>query len=565
MITPEESPLILASKKVLPTLAPDYYLDNFQLLMDSVRRLYGDLLTSEELEFSHGFFAMSGDARRLYVRLLSRRGPAFRELELAYAEITDIPAAVTELEIAGFVSGVDCVDLSELSRLYRKAEIASIFADTVALRPGESKRAMLAVIGEMGLSEDQLFNVCQSWRPERVVVPAHQDTMVVIKLLFFGNQHQSLTDFVLSDLGVNRFYPYLLDHEQRLFESRAMIDEYLSLVLLRLRYSEWLEVGSNEDELLELAVELVTSRDGSRFSGRWYRFNNRVARQLERCSRLEAALNIYAFTPQHPARERAARICYGQEKYEGAAAICDLIEKKPFSEEELEFSQRFRPRIQRKLKLVPIAPAADVFQEVRLVLSKNGRGVEARIAEYYADRGDATFFVENGLMNGLFGLAFWREIFAGLPGVFVNAYQFVPLDMYSPNFFRRREELLERRMAELRSNAVVSLLADYDEFEGYANGWVNWQLLTRSLVETALARIPVEHLEAIWRRILFDPRANRSGFPDLIQFPSAGGYRMVEVKGPGDSLQNNQKRWLRFFQRHQIPSLVAFVRWQDEI
>ena len=39
---------------------------------------------------------------------------------------------------------------------------------------------------------------------------------------------------------------------------------------------------------------------------------------------------------------------------------------------------------------------------------------------------------------------------------------------------------------------------------------------------------------------------------------------MIEVKGPGDQLQLNQKRWLRFFQSENIPCLVAWVDWQDE-
>ena len=74
----------------------------------------------------------------------------------------------------------------------------------------------------------------------------------------------------------------------------------------------------------------------------------------------------------------------------------------------------------------------------------------------------------------------------------------------------------------------------------------------------------MQHLLAMWRRILFDPRANRSGFPDLITFDSAKGYCMIEVKGPGDQLQPNQKRWLRFFQQQEIPFQVARVSWLDD-
>ena len=38
-------------------------------------------------------------------------------------------------------------------------------------------------------------------------------------------------------------------------------------------------------------------------------------------------------------------------------------------------------------------------------------------------------------------------------------------------------------------------------------------------------------------------------------------YRMIEVKGPGDRLQDNQKRWLQFCARHDMPVSVCYVTW----
>ena len=46
--------------------------------------------------------------------------------------------------------------------------------------------------------------------------------------------------------------------------------------------------------------------------------------------------------------------------------------------------------------------------------------------------------MENKLMNALFGLAFWEQIFAPVPGAFHNPYQSVPTDMYDPAFSARR-------------------------------------------------------------------------------------------------------------------------------
>ena len=77
--------------------------------------------------------------------------------------------------------------------------------------------------------------------------------------------------------------------------------------------------------------------------------------------------------------------------------------------------------------------------------------------------------------------------------------------------------------------------------------------------------IPATHLVATWERMLFDPGENRRGFPDLIALgETPGSYRLIEVKAPGDALQESQKRWLRFFVAHGIPASVARVAWRDD-
>ena len=66
----------------------------------------------------------------------------------------------------------------------------------------------------------------------------------------------------------------------------------------------------------------------------------------------------------------------------------------------------------------------------------------------------------------------------------------------------------------------------------------------------------------MFQRILADVPGNRGGLPDLIQFcPAERRYRMIEVKGPGDRLQDNQKRWIDFAGRHDLPITVCYVQW----
>ncbi|MCH3846968.1 VRR-NUC domain-containing protein, partial [Campylobacter jejuni] len=64
--------------------------------------------------------------------------------------------------------------------------------------------------------------------------------------------------------------------------------------------------------------------------------------------------------------------------------------------------------------------------------------------------------------------------------------------------------------------------------------------------------------------LLRDVQANRSGLPDLIRFqPDAPGYELIEIKGPGDKLQDNQIRWLAYCAEHGMPVRVCHVSWRE--
>ncbi|NER66633.1 VRR-NUC domain-containing protein, partial [Pseudomonas sp. MAFF212427] len=44
-------------------------------------------------------------------------------------------------------------------------------------------------------------------------------------------------------------------------------------------------------------------------------------------------------------------------------------------------------------------------------------------------------------------------------------------------------------------------------------------------------------------------------------WPEQRRYRMIEVKGPGDRLQDNQLRWIEFCTAHGLPIQVCHVQW----
>jgi hypothetical protein len=546
-------------------LAPHYYRDNFLALCDTVEAQYGDLLAPGEQSLLQRFRALPFDAQCLYVRLVSRVGPWFRESKLAYPELGATGPVIDSLVGAGMVELAGELSVQELGGLYTRVELLQAFGALLAAPAPRGKPALLEAIEALALDEGQQRRQLGGVDSARILAPCGVAEVQLLQLLFFGNRHQSLTDFVLSDLGVARYYPYSLDREHRLFPERAAVEEYLACLALGESWYELHETGDS-DGLLALAGEIVTLEVQFPSSeGRWHRLCNGLARDLERLGELPLASELYACSHRHPARERRLRVMERRQDWRGAAQLGEEILAQPWCEEERDAARRILPRVQRKLGGKPAARRRDDFARLALDLPREQAPVEVLAARALEAGWTAVHYVENSLMNTLFGLAFWEQIFTPVPGAFHNPFQSVPADMYSPEFRARRQQSVAARLAELRAGDIGPMLRDaYHRYVSFQCRWVDWRRLDEALLADVTRVMPGNHLLAIWERMLFDPRENRSGFPDLVALgDNPGDYCLIEVKGPGDALQESQKRWLRFFACQGIPAAVAWVSWAD--
>ena len=547
-------------------LPPRYYLGNFLSLCAVVERQYGDLLEPAEAGFVSSFRALPEPAQCLYLRLNSRVGPWFRSRRLHYAEIGDPGPVLETLADSGLVTPAQALAVDELARLFTVAELRAMYGDETALPPRGSKPALLAALDALALDGATLAQRAQDFDGAPVVAPLGEQHMALLQLLFFGNRRQDLTDFVLSDLGVFRYVPYPLDRSQRLFPDRDAIEEYRLCGELSDLYHLWRE-APGQDTLLELAALIAAApfvHEASR--RRWFRLSNHVARELERLEQWDMAIKLYRDSGLHPARERLARIHERLEDWPQAERQCLAMLEDPWCEAEQQAAGRILKRVKRKARGERTARVQPVYPEWQLSVPRLSGSVERDTAAQLSRDWDAVHYVENGLFNGLFGLAYWDVIFAPVRGAFNNPFQAAPADMYEQGFRQRRAALVaERRAALADGDLATELLAIARRTRGLQNRWVNWSLLDDALLSLALGCIPREHLLAVWDRILFDPGENRRGFPDLIAFdPQASRYQMVEVKGPGDALQDSQKRWLDFFADQGMPACVAWVSWIDD-
>ena len=209
-------------------LAPHYYLDNFLRLCDTVEDRYADILSKEERDALHGFRSLSFAARCLYVRLVSRTGPWFRESKLDYPEIGPVGEALDELLETKMIEQAGELDAGDLGQLFTRPELQGAFADRLGAKRRNNKAALLEAIEALGLAGGDMLDAMQGEEPGRIVAPQHLDIIELLQLLFFGNRYQSLTEFVLEDLGIMRYFPYSLERQGRKFESREALQEMVA-------------------------------------------------------------------------------------------------------------------------------------------------------------------------------------------------------------------------------------------------------------------------------------------------------------------------------------------------
>ncbi|QYJ88218.1 VRR-NUC domain-containing protein [Shewanella halotolerans] len=628
---------------MLPTY---YYLSNFQLMLEGVARRYGDLLDEVELGFIDTFSALTPDAQCLLVRLISRKGPWFCEAQLNYSEIEAIPDAISALCGHSLI----CYEQPDESWLLHKSTKAELSQALV-----EISQALVKDISRLKKSELIQYAQDAGLLPHllRRLAPAQhwfclspQAVYRRFELLYFERMSQSLSQFILADLGIHNFEAYSTSIASRSFNTRAEIEGLYSLFEL---YEEFEEGGlsgkpSEIDikkfdsfcqritELPDFTKEAGNEKLNRMTQGLWLM----AARQLERLGYFERALALYANTARPPSRERRARCLNKLGRDDEALGLVELMLASPMEESERLVARRLQKSLHRSLGRAAPKPWQGEFDTFKLECQRtatdeslegeesNAQRVEQCAARHLSTmQGDKLRLcveVENRLFCSLFGLAFWDIIFADVGGAFANHYQSRPSDMYQSEFYPRRKQAIDKRLVALASGDTQMIMDHFHQKRGITNDWVHWPLfeeLNLDLLELSLLELGITNrqdkdamplllhmvlkafsgafLAKLFRQMLFDLRYYRTGFPDLICFhltaehqvterlatehraterhatddraPSLAHNRvtaeLIEVKGPGDALRDNQTIWLDWFNRNGVKASVCYLSWLD--
>ncbi|ANF56576.1 VRR-NUC domain-containing protein [Halotalea alkalilenta] len=545
-----------------PLEDPLYYLDNFHTLLDWVAGRYGDLLDDDERGFIVRFSRLPVAARALLARMVMRKGELFRVSKLVYPEIEAVggrESALQALADAGLVDPEPALSLEALFSLLRRAELETF----LGVPPVATRKADWCA--SLSTRQPEPRPLAQ-WAPglaDRVVElrdPARYDRL---RLMFFGNLRQDFSEFVLADLGIYRFERIQLDPVSRGFHHRGEVEDYLRLHRLRDRL-EREGIGAMEGEEGRWAVE--GALDNPWIEQRRQRLLLAYAKELERHGHSERSLSIYALCQAQGARVRRVRLLERLGRTEAALSLARQAQDAPESAEERQQLSRIAPRLHRRLGLPrpTVAKSAPVESfELRLPRSLS---VEAAVRDHLTRPEAPVHYVENGLLNSLFGLLCWEAIFAPISGAFFHPFHTGPADLMREGFVERRRALFDACLAELDDDRYLGTIRRrFVDKQGIQSPFVHWGVLDQTLLERALACLPAAHLKQWCLWLLSDLKRNRAGFPDLIQFwPEQRRYRMVEVKGPGDRLQDNQRRMIAHCLEYDIPVSVCWVAWAEE-
>jgi len=541
---------------------PLYYLHNFRQVLQWVEQRYADVLDAQELAFLQAFAALQQPAQALMVRMVMRKGELFRSDRLEYAEIGDTQQALQPLQALGWVREPEQLSVEQLFALLRKDELAQCFASQLS-RPRAAKRDLFDQLQALDLAPRPL----SQWfalAPVSILEWCLQPLCDRMRLLFFGNLYQDWSEFVLADLGLLRFEQVPFSAGSRALQQRSDVDLAMSLH----RCAERLEHGEAPAAILDALAPWRS--DNPWLARRHGRLLFALGQQCERLGDWDQALTVYARSNHAQARIRQVRVLERSARWQQAQALALQLAAAPANALEVQALERMLPRLARKLG-GPAQPRrrAQTPQLLELELPRElaALGVEEAVRQHLAQAGGQVHYVENTLFNSLFGLLCWDAIFAPVPGAFFNPFQAAPQDLHDSDFQLRRQALFDACLGRLDDGTHRQAILDcFATKYGLQSPFVFWQVLDQALLEQALACLPPAHLKHCFLRLLQDIRSNRAGMPDLIQFwPEQGSYRMVEVKGPGDRLQDNQLRWLAFCAEHGLPVAVCHVRWSEPV
>lgn len=525
----------------------DYYQRTFAEIVAFVLSAYQDIAASAVVETLRAFLHADCSPQRLFARLLTRKGPVFFVKALQYREVTDSAQALLALEDAGLVTLNPQVPADLLLAGLTKARLLQIFPrllDTLAKAKQQRKTTLIdCVLGQY--DEHRIRQIIAAHEPWCSVT--HNDHWDLAQMLYYGRSGQDWSAHVMRDLGHTRYEQVELS--QTRFTSAKSLRIYLQERLLGQRLYRLAEYPQLHPGLV---AALSMPQDEAVSARLRKRSQLRLAKWCEQHSHWEDALQLYRSANIPPARERRVRILHKLDRQTESETLREAIIAQPMSATESIFAQRFNRRGQ------GAQPKTSQWQ-----IQETPERVEHFVLEQLLEvQGGWGIHSENALIKSLTGLIYWQAIFAPVPGAFTNPFQVGPHDLYEHDFVLQRQTLVAHIEAEIETDRALRthILNMHARKTGITNPMVSWGLFSEMGIEQWLDAIPAAWIRQLTGFLLRNLNDYRRGFPDLFLSYADGTAEFVEVKGPTDQLQPQQRAWFQVFEQLGIPARVIKLK-----
>lgn len=427
-INPLELPLASANLE-----NPLYYLQNMETVVAWVANHHSDLLLEQEKICLQCFFELSRPARALLTRMVMRSGDVFRVDKLKYPELGSPEAqALNELIAGDWLDNGPLLSLDDLFRLFTLAELRPVFVP-VLVEAGFAKNLPKADMREALQDTFADARTPNGWLGDHAKPVVRVNQMALfdrVRLMFFGNLRQSWSDFVLVELGHHRYETVEFTPEARAFSRRREVDVYLAIHHCR----ESLDAGVSAKKVWS---QVPDASDNPWLSSRRNRLLLELGRQAERQGERELALDALAASGHQEAKLKRLRLLERMKRFEEAWVLATRWQGIELSDAEAQGLARILKRLAAKVgEPVPSTPQTPEVHEFTLTLPQTGDSVERAVETYLSTLEAPVFYVENTLINGLFGLLCWNTIFKAIPGAFFHPFHTGPADLVREDFVK---------------------------------------------------------------------------------------------------------------------------------
>ena len=536
------------------TTPGDRALRDLHQIIEGALRTNGALLTAGERALANRMRSLDGDAGRLYVRVLARKGSVFRQDRLAYDDVGSVQTAVEALCRVDLASRL--VAWPERLRLYTVDELREICRRRGLRRAGRRADLEQRLQDREGWAEEPVFRVVGGMLVRR------------LELLWFRNPWRDRTALLLERLGQTRWASYEPTGGGRAFRNRAQFQAYLEAIAGREAAPE---AALRHVQGLVPRPPWMRGLDPRRV---WASRATKGARLLEKNGERERAHAIYTGLldagVQEPGRiaQRLALNCEALGNPRDGAEACTTWLAATNAPQRPALARTGR-RLSRKAGLPwrpmpPLKKAPERILELPFADGRWGDGhrVEQAVVERLAPR--RSLHGENVFWTTVFGLAFLDLYWSPVAGMLPAPCLAGPIDLGTPAFLDHRRAAIEERM-----NGPLEPLVrgNHQRFKGCIAEGVRWSLDLEVVATLADMGKPV-----LWR-LLREGWAAARGLPDLAVLPGEAAKvsglfpgripsspMLVEVKAPNDQVRDEQAVWHDALIAEGVPVEVWRVR-----